>query len=70
MGLLDIRDELAAARDFVGCLYLACQHLQAREERSALCAVTYDVRKKLQAIDVAIAELIGGEASVTPSELP
>ncbi len=41
MGLLDIRDELAAARDFVGCLYLACQQLQA--------------------IDAAIAMLIGGE---------
>ena len=61
MGLLDIRDELAAARDFVGCLYLACRQLQAPDERAALCTVSYAVREKLQAIDAAIAALIGGE---------
>ena len=48
VGLLDIRDEIAAARDFPGCLYLACQQLQAHSEREALCAVDHAAREKLR----------------------
>ena len=59
MGLLDIRDELAEARDFVACLYLACRQVQGGEEREALCTVSHAVREKLRDIDAALAALIG-----------
>ena len=58
MALLDIRDELAAARDLVGCLYLACQGIQG-DERRALSAVSYAIREKLEAIDAALQDVIG-----------
>ena len=58
MALLDIRDELAAARDLVGCLYLACQGIQG-DERRALSAVSYAFREKLEAIDAALQDVIG-----------
>ena len=64
MGLLHIRDELATARDFLGCLYLACQNVEIPHERAALCAVSYAVREKLQAIDAALVELIGGDQAI------
>ncbi len=64
MGLLEIRDELAAARDFIGCVYIACQNVQEDSERAALCAVSYAAREKLRAVDAAIGALIfGGNGS-------
>ena len=64
MALLDIRDELAAAKDLVGCLYLACQGVQSEDERRALSAVSYAMREKLVAIDEAIRDLIGSAVPV------
>ena len=62
MALLDIRDQVAATKDLVGCLYLACQHVQIEDERAALSAVSHAVRENLRRIDEALEELIGGGA--------
>ena len=51
MALPDIRDQVAATKDLVGCLYLACQHVQIEDERAALSAVSHAVREKLREID-------------------
>lgn len=58
MALLDIRDEFAAARDLVGCLYLACQGIQG-DERRALSAVSYAIREKLETLYAALQDVIG-----------
>ena len=62
MGLLDIRDQVAAARDLVGCLYLACQHMPIEDDRAALSAVTHTARERLREIGEALEEMIGGSA--------
>ena len=61
MAILDIRDQVAATRDLVGCLYLACQHVQIEDERAALSTVSHAVREKLREIDAALERLIGGD---------
>lgn len=45
--LIDIRDELASARDTIVAVYMACQALGAGSERSALCAISNVAREKL-----------------------
>lgn len=60
MGLLDIRDELAEAKDLVGSLYLACRGMQSDDERRALSSVSHAIREKLEAIDAALQDVIGG----------
>lgn len=62
MGLLDIRDELAATKDLVGCLYLACRGIQSDDERRALSSVSHALREKLEAIDEALQDVIGSAA--------
>ncbi len=60
MALLDIRDELAAAKDLVGCLYLACRGMQSDDERRALSTVSHAIRERLEVIDAALQDVIGG----------
>ena len=62
MGLLDIRDELAATKDLVGCLYLACRGMHSEDERKALSTVSHALREKLEAIDEALQNVIGSPA--------
>ncbi len=66
MALLNIRDQVAATRDLVGCLYLACQHVQIEDERAALSSVSHTVREKLREIDEALDELISGPKADWP----
>lgn len=47
--LVDIRDELASARDLIAATYMASQALGAGSERSALCAVSNAARERLEA---------------------
>ena len=63
MGLLDIRDQLAAVRHLFTCLQHACPQLQAKGDRAALCAVCAAIREKVQTIDTAVGELIGGDGT-------
>ena len=65
MALLDIRDQVAATKDLVGCRYLACQHVQIEDERAALSAVSHAVRERLREIDDALADLIGSASAAT-----
>ena len=58
MGLLDIRDRVAATRDLVGCLYLACQQVPMEDDRAALSAVSHAARERLREIGEAIDDLI------------
>lgn len=48
--LVDIRDEIATARDLIVAAYMASQALAAGSERSALSAVTNVARDQLQAV--------------------
>ena len=57
--LLDIRDEVAVARNFVVCVLMAAQApTMPSVERTALCAVSNAARGKLEAVERAFDVLI------------
>ena len=62
--LLDVLDELTEAKNFVGCVVLACSSQRLPyAERAALCAVGDAARTKLEAVHGAIAQLVGDKHS-------
>ena len=64
MGLLDLRDELNVARQFVACLWLACQAPGvSREQAAALCAVANAARDKLDEVGAALDVIIQGRSA-------
>ena len=57
--LLDIRDEVAVARNFVVCVLLAAQSpTMPSGERAALCAVNNAARERLEGVERALDVLI------------
>lgn len=62
--LLDIRDEVAVARNFVVCVLMAAQApTMPSGERAALCAVSNAAREKLEAVERALDALIAKQRS-------
>ncbi len=69
--LLDIRDEVTEAKNFLGCLVLACSsHRFGGDERAALCAVGDAARAKLEAVATALDELTSGQVSGEAGDEP
>ena len=56
--LLDIRDDVAVARHFVVCLFMAAQASVPANERAALCAVSNAAREKLDVVERAVDRVI------------
>lgn len=57
--LLDIRDELAAAKNLAAALYLACDaRSMPSDQRAALCEVSHLVRERLEAIVAALDQIL------------
>ena len=53
--LTDVSDELCVAKNFIACVFLACESsLHPGDDRAALCAVSNAAREKLEAIIEAI----------------
>ena len=62
--LLDIRDELAAAKNLAAALYMACDaRSMPAEQRAALCEASNTLRERLEvlvgALDRVLAALSG-----------
>ena len=65
LSLLDVCDEVNVVKHYVGCVYLACQHIQGGE-RADLCAVADAAREKLMAIEAALQRLVEGDPPASP----
>ena len=63
MTLLDIRDELAAAKNLAAALAMACDaRSMPADQRAALCEASNLVRERLEALIVALDKLIAKRA--------
>ena len=69
MTLLDVRDELAAARNLAAALYMACDaRSMPAEPRTALCAASDLVRERLEVLVVAVDQLLAQGSDVPEIE--
>ena len=57
--LLDVRDDLAAAKNLAAALHMACDaRSMPSEQRAALCEASNVLRERLEALVIAIDKLI------------
>jgi hypothetical protein len=65
--ILEIREELDVARDFVHCAFLAAQKLQGRDA-GAVGTVLFDANDKLREIDDSLAEIDGATPTTSAAQ--